>query len=85
MMTGIGVHHRSECVFTFARNGRSRWAGIRKILLERLNRLGIDSSRSLIRFDPLVHLPHNLLGNIERLSLTQRFLPLARLTESHAG
>ena len=29
MMTGIGVHHRSESVFTFDRNDRSRWAGIR--------------------------------------------------------
>ena len=29
MMTGIGVHHRSEWVFTLARNDRSRWAGIR--------------------------------------------------------
>jgi hypothetical protein len=29
MMTGIGVHHRSEGVFTLARNDRSRWAGIR--------------------------------------------------------
>jgi methylphosphotriester-DNA--protein-cysteine methyltransferase len=29
MMTGIGVQHRSESVFTFDRNGRSRWAGIR--------------------------------------------------------
>jgi hypothetical protein len=30
MMTGIGVHHRPEGVFTFDRNNRSRWAGIRK-------------------------------------------------------
>lgn len=29
MMTGLGVHHRSEGVFTLARNDRSRWAGIR--------------------------------------------------------
>ena len=29
MMTGIGVHHRSESLVTFDRNGRSRWAGIR--------------------------------------------------------
>jgi hypothetical protein len=29
MMTGIGVQHRSESVFIFDRNGRSRWAGIR--------------------------------------------------------
>ena len=29
MMTGIGVQHRSESVFTFDRNGCSRWAGIR--------------------------------------------------------
>ena len=29
MMTGIGVHHRSESVFTFDRKGRSRWTGIR--------------------------------------------------------
>ena len=30
MMTGIGVHHRSESVFTFDRKGRSRWTGIRR-------------------------------------------------------
>jgi predicted SnoaL-like aldol condensation-catalyzing enzyme len=29
MMTGIGVQHRSESVFTFVRNRRSGWAGIR--------------------------------------------------------
>jgi len=29
MMTGIGVQHRSESVFTFDRNRCSRWAGIR--------------------------------------------------------
>jgi hypothetical protein len=30
MMTGIRVHHRSESVFTFDRNERSGWSGIRK-------------------------------------------------------
>ena len=34
MMTGIGVHHRSEWVFTLARNDRSRWAGIRTRLAD---------------------------------------------------
>jgi hypothetical protein len=29
MMAGIGVQHRSESAFTFDRNRRSRWAGIR--------------------------------------------------------
>jgi hypothetical protein len=29
MMTGIHVQHRSEPMFTFDRNGRSRWAGTR--------------------------------------------------------
>ncbi len=29
MMTGIGVQHRSESVFTFDRNPCSRWSGIR--------------------------------------------------------
>jgi hypothetical protein len=29
MMTGIGVQHRSECVFTFNRNDRSQSAGTR--------------------------------------------------------
>jgi hypothetical protein len=29
MMTGIGVQHRSESAFTFDRNRRSQWAGIR--------------------------------------------------------
>jgi hypothetical protein len=28
-MAGIAVQHRSESVFTFDRNRRSRWAGIR--------------------------------------------------------
>jgi hypothetical protein len=28
-MAGIDVQHRSELVFTFDRNRRSRWAGIR--------------------------------------------------------
>ena len=28
-MAGIDVQHRSEWVFTFDRNRRSRWAGIR--------------------------------------------------------
>jgi hypothetical protein len=32
MMPGFGVQHRSESVFTFDRNGRSRWAGIRTLL-----------------------------------------------------
>ena len=30
MMAGIRVQHRSESVFTFDRNGRSGWAGIRR-------------------------------------------------------
>jgi hypothetical protein len=29
MMTGIGVHHGSESVFTFGQNERSGWSGIR--------------------------------------------------------
>jgi hypothetical protein len=29
MMTGIGVQHRSESVFTFGRNRCSGWSGIR--------------------------------------------------------
>ena len=29
MMPGFGVQHRSEWAFTFARNGRSGWAGMR--------------------------------------------------------
>jgi len=29
MMTGIGVQHRSDSVFSFDRNRRSGWAGIR--------------------------------------------------------
>jgi predicted nuclease of predicted toxin-antitoxin system len=29
MMPGIGVQHRSESAFTFGRNRRSRWPGIR--------------------------------------------------------
>ena len=33
MMTGIGVQHRSESVFTFDRNDRSRWAGIRNSIV----------------------------------------------------
>ena len=32
MMTGIRVQHRSESAFTFDRNGRSGWAGIRNSL-----------------------------------------------------
>src|SRR6266478_7943605 len=51
-----------------------------QVFLEHLDRFRIDSSCSLIRFDPFVRLPHDLLGNIERLGLTRRFLPLARLT-----
>ena len=58
MMTGIRVQHRSESVFTFDRNGRSGWAGIRtgygidklgKVLID----LGVESeivSRSVQRF-----------------------------------
>ena len=30
MMTGIDVQHRSESVFTFDRNRRSGWAGLRR-------------------------------------------------------
>src|SRR5215471_10262625 len=51
-----------------------------QVFLEHLNRFSINSSRSLIRFDPLIRLPHDPLGNTERLGLTHRFLPLARLT-----
>ena len=29
MMPGFGVQHRSEWAFSFARNGRSGWAGLR--------------------------------------------------------
>src|SRR5712692_10414141 len=31
MMTGIGVHDQSDSVFTFDRNGRSGWSGIRTV------------------------------------------------------
>ena len=31
MMAGFGVQHPPDSVFTFARNDRSRWAGIRTI------------------------------------------------------
>ena len=51
-----------------------------QVLLEPLDRFSIDASRSLIRFDPFVRLPHDLLGNTERLRVTHRLLPLARLT-----
>ena len=51
-----------------------------QVLLEHLDRFSIDASRSLIRFDPFVRLPHDLLGNTERLCLTHWLLPLARLT-----
>jgi hypothetical protein len=51
-----------------------------RALLEHLNRFSIDAGRSLIRFDPFVRLPHDLLGNTERLCLTHWLLPLARLT-----
>ena len=51
-----------------------------QLLLEHLNGFGIDSCCSLIRFDPFVRLPHDLLGNTERLCLTHWLLPLARLT-----
>src|SRR6266849_6718851 len=51
-----------------------------QVFLEHLDRFRIDASRSLIRFDPFVRLPHDLLGNTERLRLTHRLLPLARLT-----
>jgi hypothetical protein len=33
MMTGIGVHHQSEWMFTLVRNDRSRWTGIRTFLV----------------------------------------------------
>jgi len=32
MMPGIHVQHRSDSAFTFDRNRRSRWAGIRNLL-----------------------------------------------------
>ena len=43
MMTGIGVQHRSEGVFTLARNDRSRWAGIRSAIRSHLT--PVDATR----------------------------------------
>jgi FMN phosphatase YigB (HAD superfamily) len=42
MMTGIGVHHGSESVFTFGRNERSGWSGIRSEVLFVGNQLNTD-------------------------------------------
>ncbi len=86
-------------VFLRYRHRADRWRKVRsrrhaipnlievvlQVLLERLNRFRIDSSGSLIRFDPFVRFPHDFLGNTERLCLTHRLLPLARLTRSSSS
>jgi hypothetical protein len=50
MMTGIGVHHRSESLFTFDRNHRSQWSGLR--ITEAFGLLrGLDHLDPLVRFE----------------------------------
>jgi integrase len=59
MMPGIGVQHRSESTFTFGRNWRSRWAGIRTCYAAglrisevlHLRPTDIDSRRMVIRVE----------------------------------
>ena len=51
-----------------------------QVLLEHLDRLSIDASRSVVRLDPSVGFPNHPLGNTKRLRVARRLLPLARLT-----
>ena len=60
MMTGIGVHHRSESVFTFDRKGRSRWTGIRifgEWTTDRLEIIRSQLSPGGARYTTLASLP----------------------------
>jgi hypothetical protein len=59
MMTGIRVQHRSESAFTFNRNGRSGWAGIRTHLDVGWLQVAMDDALLVGSFEGFGDLPRD--------------------------
>jgi len=86
MMTGIGVQHRSEGVFTLDRNDRSRWAGIR-IRPEREADVVVDHERTLASYQRVESIGQFIvvpLGGIRREVLDELPLIAVRVVEVRA-